>query len=509
MTTIKIDPLSRIEGHLKIETDIEEIPNSPNQKFKVHRARSSGLMFRGVEILLEGRDPMDAHQITQRICGVCPIAHGIASCLAQENAYGAEPSHNGRLIQNLIFAANFIQSHILHFYHLVALDFVDIKAILQYTGKDPQLNAVKRWAQSELKSNKINPVAPFLPRSEGDYLKDSDVNIGALANYLQALDMRALSHEMAAVFGGKIPHVTAFLPTGATANATIDVILRYQTRLETLTHFIEQNYLPDVVAIAKAYPQYFKIGRGPENYMSYGGMHDANGDYYFKPGVIINGSLERFNQDLVAEDVRYSFYSSRSGTHPYEATTTANPNKAGAYSWIKAPRYKRKVMQVGPLARTMVHYRLGTQPQLKKMVDNLLKDVDLELADLNSVMGRHAARAFECKLLAEKAAKWLSQLRPGEPASNKFSLPKKARGYGCTEAPRGSVGHWLRIKDYVIESYQCVVPTTWNCSPRDDQGQPGAVEQALEGCPVAAPEHPIEPGRVVRSFDPCLACSIH
>ena len=511
MAIIKIDPLTRIEGHMKIETNIE--PNTDagaKEKFRVQKAYSSGLMFRGIEVLLEGRDPMDAYIITQRICGVCPLAHGIASSMAQEAAYRAEPTDNGRLLQNLIFVSNWIQSHILHFYHLVALDYVDVKAILQYKGSDSRLNGVKDWVQNELKLNKISPAAPFLPRFEGDYIDNAEVNIGALANYLKALEMRTVAHEMTAVFGGKMPHVATFIPTGVTSNPEVQRVLRYQTRLDQLIEFINTAYLPDVLTVAKAYPQYFKIGRGPANFLCYGAFRETNsGDTFIKPGVAMNWNFEDFSQDWITEDVGYSYYASRSRTHPFDSETKADPNKAGAYSWLKAPRYKRKVMQVGPLARTVVQYLRRSNPDLNQTVDKLLQDLGLKVTDLNSVMGRHAARAIECKMVAERARYWLDQLKPGEPSSNEFEIPKEGRGFGGTEAPRGAVGHWLKIKDHLIERYQCVVPTTWNCSPRDDDGQPSAVEQALEGTAVADQDNPIELGRIVRSFDPCLACSVH
>lgn len=518
MTTIKIDPLTRIEGHLKIETEIDPAQN------KVARAQSCGLMFRGVEVLLKGRDPMDAHHITQRICGVCPIAHGIASVTAQEDAYvykdprskkeiqGVPPTHNGMLLRNLIFASNFIQSHVLHFYHLAALDYVDITAILKYAGNDPKLHAVKAWAESELKGNKINPVAPFLPRYEGDYIKDLDTNVGAIAHYLQALDMRALAHEMLAIFGAKMPHVTTFIPTGVTANAAIQRILRFKSRLDTLIEFIDNVYVPDVVAVAGAYPQYFKIGKGPDNFLCYGAFRETEaGDSFVKPGVVIGWepNVQRFDHKLVTEDVGQSYFSSASGRHPWDGETVPAPRKSGAYSWIKAPRYDNKVMQVGPLSRMVVQYMLKSIPGLNETVDSVLSKLGIDIFQLNSVMGRHAARAIECKFVAHQALKWLDQLKPGEAASRDFDIPDESQGFGGTEAPRGALGHWIKIKNHRIDNYQCVVPTTWNCSPRDDRGRPGAVEQALEGTVVADPKNPIELGRIVRSFDPCLACSVH
>ena len=511
MTTIKIDPLTRIEGHLKIEAQVQANPDAKAaEKFRVEKGYCHGEMFRGVEVLLEGRDPMDSHQITQRICGVCPISHGIASCLAQEAAYQVQPTDNGRLLQNLMLAANYLQSHIVHFYHLSAIDFIDIKAILKYQGQAPGLQQLKAWAESELKNNKLNPVAPFLPRFEGDYLQDLDLNIGAIAHYLQALDMRAMAHEMVAVFGGKAPHATALIPTGASTNPAIHRILRYKTRLNKLIAFVNQVYLPDVVAIAKAFRHYFTIGKGPGNYLAYGVFRESNsGERYLKSGVIIDDDLQQFMPHLISEEVAYSYFNDDCGGHPYDGTTSAKAHKGRAYSWVKAPRYNKKVMEVGPLARIMVQYLRQVDPGLNQLLDNTLQSLGLKLGDLNSVMGRHLVRAIESKLVAERAMIWLDQLKPGEPGSRNFDIPKQAKGFGATEAPRGALGHWLKIKDHLIERYQCVVPTTWNCSPRDSNGNPGAVEHALQGCPVANPKQPIEVARIVRSFDPCLACAVH
>lgn len=509
-TTIKIDPLTRIEGHLKIETKIEPHNDAKaREKFHVQSAYCSGQMFRGFEVLLEGRDPLDAQQITQRICGVCPIPHGIASCIAQEIAYRAEPSHNGRLLQNLVFVGNFLHSHIMHFYQLVAPDFIQPEAILQYKGNDSKLKAFRDWAQSELRDNKLNALAPFLPRYKGDYVDNVELNIAFLEHYLKALEIRIKADEMTAIFGGKMPHAITLIPTGVTATPEIQRILGFKSRLEKIIDFIDHDYLPDVVALAKAYPQYFKIGKGPDNFLCVGGFRETDGDMFYKPGVLIANNLESFSPEQITEDVRYSYYSSRSRTHPFESETKADPQKTGAYSWLKAARYRRKVMQVGPHARMIVQYRLKNRPELNQLLDKTMEEMGGKIDDINSVMGRHLARAIEAKMLAEKALVWLEQLRPGDSPSNDFDIPAEGRGFACVEAPRGALGHWIRIKNYLIEGYQCVVPTTWNCSPRDDDGQPGAVEQALDGCLLADPENPIELGRIVRSFDPCLACSIH
>ena len=501
--TIELDPITRIEGHLAFRIETE---NGTIQK-----AYSSGEMFRGFEIILKGRDPLDAQQITQRICGVCPVSHGTASVLAQEMAYGIAPPDNGRLIRNLILGANYIQSHILHFYQLSALDFIDITAVTQYQGVDADLTALKNWANDQLSSKVLYPASPFLPRFVGNYVENADFNISAIKNYLTALEMRALAHQLGALFAGKLPHPSTIVPGGVTEKVTAKKMAAGISILNRLITFMEQCYLPDVTAVAGLFPEYFTTGKGTGNYLSFGvfPQSDTPGDTFFPQGVVVNGSLRPFDPLKISEDVKYSYFSSGSGLSPSAGQTIPDPDKAGSYSWIKAPRYDRQVMEVGPVARIMTAYLQNRNPGLNHMVDQLLTGVGMPLENLNSVMGRHAARAMECRLVAEQCAGWINQLDPGKPVFTDFTIPATASGYGLTEAPRGALGHWLEIADFRIDHYQCVVPTTWNCSPRDDGGNPGPVEQALVGTPIADPENPIEAGRVIRSFDPCIACAVH
>ena len=331
---VTIDPLTRIEGHLKIKVDVSN--------GKVEKAYSSGEMFRGFEQFLVGRDPLDAQQITQRICGVCPVSHGTASILAQDNAYGISPPKNGRLVRNLILGANYIQSHILHFYHLAALDFVDITAILKYEGSDQTLLDLKRWAESELKDNPKHPVAPFLPRYEGDYIKDIEVNIGAIHHYLRALEMRRLAHEMGAIFGGKLPHAATLVPGGVTEKVTIDKITAFSWKLKKLQKFIDHTYLSDVVAVAQIFPDYFQIGKWYGNFLAYGVFPENNNgrDLLLPSGVVMKGALKSFSQTKINEDVKYSYFTSSSGLHPSRGETVPVSHKNEAYSWLKAPRYE-------------------------------------------------------------------------------------------------------------------------------------------------------------------------
>jgi len=500
--TITLSPVTRIEGHLGIKLDVEN--------GRVTRAFVSGEMFRGFETFLRGRDPLDAQYITQRICGVCPIDHGMASVLAQDMAYQLTPPDNGRIIRNLMQAANFIASHITHFYLLSALDFVDVAMITEYPGKDRALLDLQAWVKSQLSSRQVYPAAPFMPRYATKYLADKDANFGALKHYLDALEIRSQAHKMSALFAGKMPHAASLVPGGVTVKATSLNIAQYRTLLEPIQNFIDQSYLPDVIAVAGAFPEYFSLAQGCGNFLAYGVFPEtAESTPWLAGGVRLKGQWQKLNSEAITEDVGQSRFSSASGRKPSDGETVAAPDKAGAYSWLKAPRYQGEPMEVGPLARVLAAYQDGRNTELKSAVDNLLKTIGRQPADLISVMGRHAARALECKLLAGRCAVWLDQLTPDAPAFKDFSIPEAGRGQGLTEAARGALGHWIEIKNKQISNYQCVVPTTWNCSPRDDRGVPGPVEQALAGVPIADAENPVEAARVVRSFDPCLACAVH
>jgi len=505
--SVNIDPVTRIEGHLAVRLEVESQ--------RIVKAFCSGEMFRGFETILRGRDPMDAQQVTQRICGVCPVSHGIASVYAQDMAYGISPPENGRLLRNLMQGANFLQDHILHFYQLSALDFIDITAITGYTGKDAHLNGLKSWVKSELASNSLFPGAPFLPRYNAEYIQNSDLNISAIKNYIEAFEMRRLAHKMGAIFAGKLPHAASIVPGGVTVGADARSIASYKEMLLKLQSFIDNAYIPDILAVASEMPQYLTMGKGCNNFIAYGVFPekstratDGSGNL-FPGGTIINGKYEPVNDAFITEDVKFSRFSSPSGVAPFDGETIPDPEKLNSYSWIKAPRYRGNVMETGPLARLMVLYHSEPNGAVYGVINDFLKKLNLSPESLVSVLGRHAARAIECKIVADGCAKWVDQLRPDEPCFNDFKIPESAEGKGMTEACRGALGHWIKIKDYKIEKYQCVVPTTWNCSPRDDRGIPGPVEQALEGIEVKDEANPIEAVRVVRSFDPCIACAVH
>ncbi|MFC2038549.1 nickel-dependent hydrogenase large subunit [Chloroflexota bacterium] len=504
MSKITIDPISRIEGHLKIETTVED--------GVVKDARSTGNLFRGLELILKGRDPRDAQMITQRICGVCPQSHGIAAALNLDSAFGVSDKipDNARLMRNLIHGTHVAQDNVLHFYHLAALDYVDVTDVAKYEGGDAALKSVKDFiARGEL--------GPFAPRYEGDFRLPPEVNQMACAHYVEALDIRRMGHEMVSLLSGKIPHSVGIVPGGVTVTPTVDMITTYLWKLRKLQEFINNTYIPDVLAVAGAYSDYCEIGVGCQNLLSFGAyeIDGTNPDYttrkrLFDAGTI-SADLQPHKLDIskITENVMHSWYeNSSSGKHPSEGETKPQFGKEDAYSWVKSPRYDGKVYEVGPLARVAVSYANGN-PEIKQLVDSSLAHLGAKPSALFSVMGRHLARALNAKVLADNCEKWLLELKPGEPTYVEYEIPEQAKGFGITEGSRGALGHWIEIKDYKIENYQCVVPTTWNASPRDDNGNPGPIEQAIMGTKIRDKDNPVEIVRIVRSFDPCLACAIH
>lgn len=458
---VTVDPVTRIEGHLKISVDISN--------GVVTDAFSSGSMFRGFEIILQGRDPQDAPNITQRICGVCPMAHGIASVYCLDDAFGVKPPPNGRIVRNLLQGANFLQSHILHFYHLAALDYV----------KGPE-------------------VAPFIPRYEADYRLPKDINDAAVQHYLQALEMRRKTHEMGTVFGGKFPHVMTLIAGGVTESITESKVEKYRQYLLEIDDFINKVLVPDVLAVAGVYSDWLDIGRGCQNLLTYGlyPLNDQGETKNLLPqGRYTQGQHEALDISKITEDVTNSWYKNETtGLRPAQGKTVPDPKKPEGYSWIKAPRYDGQPYEVGPLARMWI----AKSPEVVALGDKAF-----------SVMGRHAARAYELAKVSSAMLGWLDQLEPGKPTFTPYEVPQEAQGVGLHEGPRGALGHWISIKGGVIQNYQAVVPTTWNAGPRDDRGQRGPLEEALIGTPVNDKDNPVEVLRVVRAFDPCLACSIH
>ena len=455
METIKImDPVTRIEGHMKVEVAIDQ-----NEIVDAH---CTGTLFRGFETLLNGRSALDAPVITQRICGVCPISHGQTAVLALENVSEWLPPTNARLLRNLTLGANFIQSHILHFYLLAALDY----------AAGPQ-------------------ASPWAPAWEVDIRSGGEA---VVANLPAALEARRQAHEMGAVFGGKMPTTHTFIPGGFTATPTRQRIDQFRAFLNKLTQFVDEIYIPDVRAVGNLYSDYFDIGIGCSNLMAYGvfEMDDNYTERLLSGGYIEDGGVEvqnGINGKDITESVKYSWY--EDGTNnltPMDGDTRPVYPKGEAYSWLKAPRLYGKPFETGPLARMKVNgdYRGGI-----------------------SVMDRHLARALETLKIAKAMDGWLDQLQVDQTAYDDYFDQYSGVGAGMSEAPRGALGHWVQIDEGKITHYQVITPTCWNASPRDDQGVSGPMEQALIGTPVENPDQPIEALRVIHSFDPCLSCAVH
>jgi hydrogenase large subunit len=497
--------MTRIEGHLKIETQVD--------KGVVTEARSSGTLFRGIEKILHGRDPRDAQIITQRICGVCPQSHGMTASLNLDNAFsiGGKIPDNGRIIRNMILGTHMVQDHILHFYHLAALDYVDVTDVAKYEGDSSDLNSVKDFiGRGEL--------GPFVPRYEGDYRLPPEINQAATAHYVKALEIRRIGHEMVSMLSGKIPHSVGIVPGGVTSAPAVDKIAAYLWKLRILQDFVDNVYIPDVLAVAGVYSDYAEIGAGCGNLLSFGGfdLESGNEDQMTRKRLFAQGTVSTdlvfkpLDISKISEHVKYSRYDDETtGRHPSQGETAPNYEKKGAYSWLKAPRYDNMVHEVGPLARIAVTYVSGQNPRVTELVDWALGALNAPKTALFSVLGRHLARALCAKLLAENLEKWVLEIKPGEPVFQPYEMPEEATGYGITEAARGALGHWIEIKDKKIHNYQCVVPTTWNASPRDDNDNPGPIEQAIEGTKIKDEKNPFEVVRIVRSFDPCLACAVH
>ena len=502
MQKIVIDPVHRIEGHLRIEVLVDGS--------EVKEARSAGTLFRGFEVILRGRSPVDAQRITQRVCGVCPTAHASASALALDSAFGIgeEIPANGRILRNLILGSNILQSHILHFYHLAAIDYVDVAAAADYAGTNDDLKAIRDFiARGRL--------APFVPRYEGDYRLPKDLNVQATADYAEALRARKLCHEMLSVFGGKMPHSCGIVPGGVSQGPTPSRIASFLGRLVAVRRFVNDRYVSDVVAIAQHYADHCAIGAGCKRYLTYGNFDQAASaapllgrERYFAPGALADGTWGKLDVSAITEAVTHSRYEGDGPMFPHHETTTPQPDKEGAYSWIKSPRYGDQVFEVGPLASMLVNYAAGHE-RVKAEIDTALSALGAGPEALSSVMGRHLGRALHAKIIADKMVEWAQSLQPGEPCCAPWQIPDSGEGCGMVDAPRGAVAHWLTVRDKKIANYQLVVPTTWNASPQDDKSRPGPIEQALIGTKVRDPENPFEVVRIVRSFDPCLACAVH
>lgn len=561
---IVIDPITRIEGHLRIEASLEGK--------RIDKAYSSSTMVRGIEIILKDRDPRDAWAYTQRICGVCTLVHGIAAVRTVEDALNYTIPTNAQLIRNLMIGSQFVLDHVMHFYHLHALDWVDVVSALK---ADPASTAelaqtLSKWpnaspgyfseVQKKLKAFvEAGQLGIFAKAYWGHpaYRLPPEANLMAVSHYLEALEWQRDVAKLHTIFGGKNPHPNFLVggvpcPIDLNSDSAINAarLAKVQNIITQIRAFIDQVYVPDTLAIASFYKDWFKRGEGLGNFLVMGDFPSlAQGtdprdpsSWWLKPGAILGRNLNEVQEvdireaSQVQEFVSHSWYSYKDGKdqglHPWAGETSLDYKGRGGpdtpyqhlnlddgYSWIKSPRWKGHSMEVGPLARVLMLYARGDEAT-RALVDDSLGKLKLGPADLFSTMGRTAARTLETKLIADQMQGWLDQLITNikggdirtfnETLWEPSSWPAKAQGVGVIEAPRGALAHYVVIKNGRIDNYQAVVPTTWNAGPRDSQGQPGAYEAALEhNHELHDPEQPLEVLRTIHSFDPCIACAVH
>ena len=552
-----VDPITRIEGHLRIEAVLDD-------NNVITEAYSSGTMVRGIEIILKDRDPRDAWAFTQRACGVCTTVHSFASIRAVEDALGIQIPKAANLIRNLMIAQQYVHDHVMHFYHLHALDWVDVVNALKadpektaeiQTAISPWRNASPSYfadVQSKVQALvDLGQLSIFANAYWGHpaYKLPAEVNLLAVAHYIEALDWQKDVIQIHTIFGGKNPH-----PNFVVGGVPMPIDLNSDTALNAerlsiirdsitrIIEFVDQVYIPDLLAIAPYYLEYASLGEGLGNFLTWGEFPDVDHhdtSRFLIPRVVI---LDRDLSNVIEPDptdfekmkefVTHSWYAYANGDgvglHPWQGETVFNftgPQPPydyleveQKYSWLKAPRWNERPMEVGPLARVLALYATGNA-QVRDLVDMALAKLDAPVEALFSTLGRTAARGLETALIAHWMEDFYNDLIAEINAGNTDTFngerweprtwPSEARGFGFMEAPRGALGHWVVIKNGKIENYQMVVPTTWNGSPRDHKGQPGAYEASLVGTPMAKPEWPLEILRTIHSFDPCMACAIH
>lgn len=533
-----IDPITRIEGHLRIEIEMEN--------GAVKDAWSSGTLWRGFEVFMKGRDPRDAWIIAQRVCGVCTEVHALASVECVENAIGIKIPDNARIVRNLIHAAQYLHDHPVHFYHLHALDWVDVVSALSadprktselavsVNPKSPKSGAGDFAAvQDKLKKFvDSGQLGPFTNGYWGHpaYKLPPEANLMAVSHYLDALAIQGKIARLHAIFGAKNPHIQTYTVGGVTCvgDLNADRIGEFLYIVKEAKEFIDNVYIPDVIAVAPFYLDWAGLGGGLKNYLAYGmfpqGGGEEPGNLWFPRGYIKDRDLTKVHPvdvGKITEDVTSSWYKYEKDAPLHPSVGETSPwytgietgAEGGKYSWLKTPRYDGAPMEVGPLSRMLVNYVSGHEATVEQ-VNGLLGRLGLGPEVLFSTLGRTAARAIETKVIADEMEKWLMELagniKKGDLETyTEHEMPSSAKGFGLTEAPRGALGHWIEIENKKIKNYQLVVPTTWNGSPRDRNGLRSAFEESLIGTPVHDPKQPLEILRTIHSFDPCLACSVH
>ena len=554
---IVVDPITRIEGHLRIEAEIKD--------GKIVDAFSSSTMVRGIEQIVKGRDPRDVWAFVQRTCGVCTTVHALASVRSVEDALGIAVPPNAEMVRNIMEGALYMHDHAVHFYHLHALDWVDVVNALKADPKKTSevAQSISKWPKSSpgYFSDIQKRIQKFVDSGQLGIFANgywghpqmklpAEVNLLAVAHYLEALEWQKEIVKVHTIFGGKNPHpnylvggMACAINTENPGGLNAERLAYVGKLLKEGKEFIEQVYIPDLLAIASFYKDWGAIGKGFGNYMSYGdfptnGYADLS-NFKFPQGVILNRDLSKVqdvdhrSSDEIEEFVNNSWYNNYpegkdKGKHPWDGETDikysgpkppyTHLNVEEKYSFIKTPRWKGLPMEVGPLARLLVGYGRGNE-EIKGAVDSALSHLNVPVDALFSTLGRTAARGIETQLVANWTMEFydtlMNNIKNGDERMANMdrwepsSWPKEAKGVGFMEAPRGALGHWIKIKDQKTENYQMVVPSTWNASPRDPKGQRSAYEAALIGTPVADPELPLEIIRTIHSFDPCIACAVH
>jgi hydrogenase large subunit len=525
-----IDPITRIEGHLRVEMEVDG--------GVVKDAWVSGGLFRGVELILKGREPRDAYFVSQRICGVCPISHGHTSTLATEAALyskGKQTPENARLVRNLLEGAQFLHSHILWFYNLAALDWVnpvnalkaniaDTYALAEKAGTSiADFGAVQKRLKAFVENGQLSIFTGNWFDTPG-YKLPPELDLIATAHYLEALTKQAEASQISAIIGGKMPHVMTTAAGGTTWVPSEDKLADVLFRLKDLNAWITSTMIPDTLAIAPFYLDAAGYGKGVGDIVAWGVFEEkdrVNTKRALPAGMLIGGQLSDPDETKIAEYVKHSYYTSPTGLNPTKGVTTpeySNYDVNNQYTWSKAPRYDGKPLEAGGLARLLVAYNRGV-PRIKELIDSTLGALSkaagatIPASALVSTLGRVAGRNLEALYVSELCLGYMDQLIANiKGGDSKFYEPldlTDGEGTGMWEAPRGALLHYTNVKGNKIENYQCIVPSTWNISPRDDNGVRGPMEEALIGCPVESIEKPLHALRTVHSFDPCVACAVH
>ncbi len=530
---IIIDPLTRIEGHLRMEVHVEN--------GLIVDARSCGTLFRGIENILVGRDPRDAQHFTQRTCGVCTYTHALCSIRALEDAINTEIPANATLIRNLVLGIQFMHDHLVHFYHLHGLDFIDISFVIEadidktcelarkiserpYAKEDFQ--EAKDKIRKLINSKQMGPFAgAYSIGGHPAYYLSAEENLILVTHYLKALRLQVKTAQAMAIIGAKNPHTQFLIAGGVTCYDFLkpENMRAFYELYEETFGFIRHILIPDIILISSQYKDWANYG-DTYNLLSFGEFPEVNNERilenrWLKPGVIYNKDLSNvhpFEPEKIAEHIHYSWYKGRSVSSPAYGDTEPSFTHMGdqdQYSWMKAPRYNNLVVETGPLAQMLISYAQG-HPQVRNNLDFMLKATEIKIEQMYSVLGRTIARAVQCLTIAEQVKNIYLELLANLTSGNNqicedVEVPEYAQGVGYLTAPRGGLSHWMQINNGLISNFQLVVPSTWNFGPRDLQGRPGPVEKALIGTPIIDPKRPVEILRSVHAFDPCIACAVH